>query len=73
MSDIERNKKLVFLTIEHHLNQISAFFKPGAKLTLLVRHPDIEGGADALLTNDTFPEIVAAIERRRAQEEGTLQ
>lgn len=69
MNDIERAKKRVFLTIEHHLNQIAAFFKPGAKLTLLVRHPGIEGDADALFTNDTFPEIVAAIERRRAQDE----
>lgn len=69
MSDIERAKKLVFNTIEYHLNQIAAFFKPGVKLTLLVRHPDIEGDADALLTNDTLPEIIAAIERRLAQDE----
>lgn len=51
--------------ISHNLNCIAGLFKPGAKLTLLVRNPGVEGDADALFTNDEFSEIIAAIEKRR--------
>jgi len=47
-----------------HLNSIAGLFKPGAKLTLLVRTPGNEE-ADFLLTNDDLGEAIKLIERRR--------
>jgi hypothetical protein len=50
--------------INWHLERISHLFKPGAKLTILVRHPHIpDGDADVLLTDDTLTEAVEAIKR----------
>lgn len=51
--------------IEEHLNGIAAHFKPGAKLTLLVRNDVGEGfDADAVFTNDQLPEAIAALQKR---------
>ena len=45
------------------LHQIADLFKPGAKLTLVVRVPEFpDGTRDVLLTDDTAPEIIKAIE-----------
>jgi hypothetical protein len=51
------------------MNAIAALFKPGAKLTLLVRNdvgPDVD--ADAVITNDTLPAAIAGLQRRQAAE-----
>lgn len=37
--------------IDNHLVAIAAAFPPGAKITLLVQHPDF-AGADLLFSND---------------------
>lgn len=52
--------------IAQHLDLIRDLFKPGAKLTLLVRNPEIEADADVLFTSDTLPEVVASIRHREA-------
>ena len=55
--------------IHEHLDAIAALFKPGAKLTLLVRN-DVGSGldADVVITNDTLPEAIAGLQRRQAAE-----
>lgn len=60
---------MVARRIEAHLNAIAAEFKPGAKLTLLVRNDVGEGrDGDAVFTNDTLPEAIAALQRRRTED-----
>ena len=51
--------------VQWHLDEIERLFKPGVKITLLVRtpsHPD--GGRDFLMTNDRVGDAIAAIRRR---------
>ena len=52
--------------LETHLQRIERFFKPGAKLTLVVRNPSVPGDAGALLTDDDLDEVIAEIQRRKA-------
>jgi hypothetical protein len=45
-----------------HLAAIQAMFVPGAKVSLLVRHPSHpDGTRDFYLTDDTIPEVIAAL------------
>lgn len=49
-----------------HLSEIKTFFKPGAKVTLLVRRPEKpDGSQDFVLTDDLLDEAVAALLRRK--------
>lgn len=54
--------------VEERLNAIAGFWKPGAKLTLLVRFdtPDRPGAWDALFTSDDLDAVIEAIARRKA-------
>jgi hypothetical protein len=57
--------------IHEHLGAIAALFKPGAKLTLLIRNdfgPGVD--ADVVITNDSLPEAIAGLKRRQAIEAG---
>ena len=51
--------------IQGYLNAIAAEFRPGAKLTLLVRN-DLgdERDADAVITNDDLTLAIAGLQRR---------
>jgi len=52
--------------IAAHMNEIAALFKPGKKITVLVRtpkHPD--GSRDVLITNDTIDDAIAALQTRK--------
>lgn len=40
------------------------YFKPGAKLTLVVRRPD-DDEADTVVTSDDINEVIAALGRRK--------
>ncbi len=53
--------------LESHLHRIERLFKPGAKLTLIVRNPDTPGDAGVLLTNDDLEEVVAEIRKRQGE------
>lgn len=64
LSSAEIDLLLVRGRIERTLNMIAALFRPGAKLTLVVRQPCVKGDAGLVLTNDTFPEVIAELERR---------
>jgi hypothetical protein len=48
--------------IAEHLDSIKSMFKDGAKVTLIVRNPNIKD-ADVLVTDDAPKEIVAALRR----------
>lgn len=50
------------------LADVASLFKPGAKLTLIVRSPAAEAaGKDAgfVMTNDTLDDAIAALQRRK--------
>ncbi len=58
----------VATTIESHLHAIEELWKPGVKLTLLVRNPQYQnGGADVLFTTDDLPHVLFAIARRMTE------
>ncbi|MBJ6722401.1 hypothetical protein I2750_19565 [Bacillus sp. PR5] len=61
MTEIEMVSKLV----ADHMDQILSYFKPGKKITVLVRSPDNPDG-DFCLTNDDLTEVTAMIARRLA-------
>lgn len=53
-------------TIAAHMDAIVALFKPGVKITVVVRtpsHPD--GSRDLVMTDDIIDEAVAAMLRRK--------
>ncbi|OJY68665.1 MAG: hypothetical protein BGP16_05360 [Sphingobium sp. 66-54] len=54
--------------ITRHLDQVAALWKPGTKLTLVVRNesPGAPGDADLVLTNDSLPDVIEAIRIRMA-------
>jgi len=65
MTKAER-RFLVDEVICGHIDQIAAHFTdPNIKITLLVRAPN-EPNGDILITNDSFAEIRAALDRREA-------
>jgi hypothetical protein len=46
----------------YHLDQIAKLFVPAMKITLVVRNPERpDGSQDVLLTDDTVPEVIAAL------------
>lgn len=50
------------------LADAESLFKPGAKLTLVVRNPAAEAAgrdADLIMTNDSLDEAMAALQRRK--------
>lgn len=63
---LERNRRIENMrrSASHHLEQIAKLFNPGMKLTLVVRNPDEpDGSQNVLLTDDTIPEVVLALEQ----------
>lgn len=67
MSDLLANASEI---ASEKLSEIAALFKPGARLTLLVRTPGYpDGSRDFVLTNDALVDAIAALEIRKATEE----
>ena len=56
------------LAINDDLERIAARFKPGVKLTLVVRHTIVEGDAGCVFTDDDLDEAIKEIRRRKAQD-----
>lgn len=54
------------LEVAASMDRIKTGFKPGVKITVLVRTPDYPD-QDFLMTDDTDTEIMAAIERRMSK------
>jgi hypothetical protein len=48
-----------------HLDRITKLFKPGAKLTLVVRQPDLPGDTGILIGNDDYDAVIAEIQKLR--------
>jgi hypothetical protein len=67
MSDVPYD---VAVRISSHLEAIAAEFRPGAKLTLLVRN-DIGAGkdADVVFTDDKLLAAIAALQHRHTTEQ----
>jgi hypothetical protein len=51
--------------VADHMDAISSYFKPGVKVTVIVRVPGYPD-RDFMMTADEAPEIKALIERRSA-------
>lgn len=51
--------------VADHMTSILALFKPGARITVIVRTPTNDR-ADFLMSNDNLTSVAALIERRRA-------
>lgn len=49
--------------IATHLEAISDLFRPGAKITLLIRNPSYVD-ADVLITDDQYESIIASLKKR---------
>lgn len=48
-----------------HMNDILRYFRTGAKITVLVRRPDVpDHSQDFVLTNDALEDAVTALQRR---------
>ena len=53
-------------TVADHMDQILKVFKPGSKITVIVRQPDDpEGLMDFCLSNDSLDEAIALLQRRK--------
>ncbi len=53
--------------VSDHLDRIKSYFKPGAKITILVRHTDDpEGRKDFMMGDDDPQEAMNMIARRMA-------
>lgn len=50
--------------IAAHMDEIHTYFKPGARVTVLVRHPG-KPEADFCMTADTLADVAEMVERRR--------
>lgn len=55
----------VSIEVSGHMDSILECFKPGAKITVLVRQPGFPD-QDFMLTSDSPDEAIALIERRKA-------
>ena len=60
--------KIVQGEVAYHMDEILKNFKPGAKITVLVRRPEHEDGSqDFLMTEDDLDKAIAAITKVRGQ------
>jgi hypothetical protein len=63
------NLQLVTQDVADYMDRILKLFKPGAKITVCVRSPDIPGDTDFILTNDDLTEARAALRRQQERHE----
>lgn len=57
--------------IANHSAQVAAIFKPGCKVTILVRNPGVEGGL-VLVTDDDINLAIASLQKLQSKEERKL-
>lgn len=59
--------------IGDHMDEILSLFKPGHKITVLVRSPQQpDHSGDLMMTNDTIENAIEAL-RRRLNPDGTVE
>jgi hypothetical protein len=61
----------VHAEIAEHCGEISDLFKPGCKVTILVRNPSLKDG-DVLVSDDAIDAVVAALQRLKEKDEVKL-
>jgi len=55
--------------ISDHLDAVKRLFKPGVRVTILVRTPDFpDGSRDLVLTDDDLDAALSALSRRKLKE-----
>ena len=54
-------------SVQWHMNEMLKLFKPGRKITVLVRSPE-QPTADFCMTNDDLVEVATMVQRRIEQE-----
>jgi hypothetical protein len=59
--------KKLHAEIANHCGQVARLFRPGVKVTILVRSP-AEGDADVLVTDDQIDAAIAALAKLKEQE-----
>lgn len=64
--------KSLHAEVANHCGEISDLFKRGAKVTVLVRNPDLEDG-DMLVTDDQIDLVIAALGKLKEKEEMKLK
>jgi hypothetical protein len=55
--------------ISGHMDEILGLFKPGAKITVIVRFPGLPD-RDLIMSDDELEEVIAACRRRNGTPEG---
>lgn len=55
-----------------HLDEILKHFKPGAKVTVVIRNPSVPGHSGLVIGNDDLDEAIAEIRRRQNPEHSTI-
>jgi hypothetical protein len=54
---------LVQQRVADHMDEIHGYFKPGVKVTVIVRTPDFPE-RDFMMTADDIPELITLLQRR---------
>jgi hypothetical protein len=67
-------KSEAYFEIAEHCAQIAKLFKPGAKVTVLVRNPAVrdDHSADMFVSDDEPDAVIAAVEYLKARPEEKL-
>lgn len=60
----------LFYALHDDLERIARRFKPGAKLTLVVRQPNVPGDAGVVIGDDDIELAIAELRRRQETERG---
>jgi hypothetical protein len=61
----------VHAEVAEHCSQIAHLFKPGARVTVLIRNPGL-GDGDMVVTDDSLDAAIAALENLKGKEERKL-
>jgi hypothetical protein len=57
--------------VANHCGEIADLFKPGARVTVLVRNPGLDDG-DIVVTDDSIDAAIAALENLKRKDERKL-
>ena len=64
MSDL----KNVHMRLNNMAEEIETMFKPGAKVTIVVRNPLISDDADLVVTNDDLDGVIKSVNKFKEKE-----
>lgn len=61
----------VHAEVAEHCSQVAKYFKPGAKVTILIRNPHLADG-DMVVSDDSMDSAIGALARLKEKEEKKL-